>query len=87
MNDSEIVSFFSTIMIKKVPSSTGMERYFSSTGLINSKLRNRLHNDKVAKVVKFYRFFSSKNMQGDTDSNFLDGLSADESEINYLTDD
>ena len=36
------------------PSSAGLERCFSSFGLVHSKLRNRLGNEKVAKLVKIY---------------------------------
>ena len=35
-------------------SSAGLERLFSSFGLIHTKLRNRLGNEKVAKLVKVY---------------------------------
>ena len=35
-------------------SSAGLERVFSSFGLVHTKLRNRLGNEKAAKLVKIY---------------------------------
>ena len=40
-----------------LPSSAGIERLFSSVALVHTKLRNRLSNDRVAKLVRVYRYF------------------------------
>lgn len=42
------------------PSSAGIERLFSSAALVHTKLRNRLANDRVAKLVRVYRYFGWK---------------------------
>lgn len=42
-------------------SSASIERYFSTFGLVWSKLRNRLGVDKATKLVKVYRHFRSTN--------------------------
>ena len=42
-------------------SSAGLERTFSSYGLIHTKLRNRLSNERCRKLVKVYRNLRDKN--------------------------
>ena len=42
------------------PSSAGIERLFSSAGLIQTKLRNRLSNECVTKLIHVYRHFGWK---------------------------
>ena len=43
------------------PSSAGLERVFSSFGLVHDKLRNRLGNERVVKLVKIYCHLRDKN--------------------------
>jgi hypothetical protein len=43
-------------------SSAGLERVFSSFGLVHTKLRNRLANDRVAKLVKIYCTLRGEDM-------------------------
>ena len=43
------------------PSSAGIERVFSTAGLIHTKLRNRLNNNHVAKLVRVCRHLGSKD--------------------------
>ena len=42
------------MLFTAVASSAGIERIFSMYGLVQSKIRNRLNNDKAAKLVKIY---------------------------------
>ena len=44
----------------------GLERAFSSFGLIHNKLRNRLKNDRVLKLVRTYCYLRDKK-DGDDD--------------------
>ena len=44
-------------------SSAGVERVFSSFGLVQSKLRNRLGNEKAAKLVFLFKQFNQKGAQ------------------------
>ena len=43
------------------PSSAGIERLFSSAALIQTKIRNRLSNKRVQKLVHVSRYFNDKN--------------------------
>lgn len=45
------------------PSSAGIERLFSSMALIHTKQRNRLGNEKAAKLVHVYRHFGWKESE------------------------
>ena len=47
------------------PSSAGLERLFSSFGLVHTKLRNRLGNERVARLVKVYASIRDGNYSGD----------------------
>ena len=40
-------------------SSAGVERMCSSVGLVQSKLRNRLGNEKAGKLVYLFKYFNS----------------------------
>jgi hypothetical protein len=42
-------------------SSAGLERMFSSFGLIHTKLRNRLGNQRVMKLVRTYAYLRDKD--------------------------
>lgn len=42
------------------PSTAGLERIFSSFGLVQSKLRNRLGNEKADKLTFMFKFFNRK---------------------------
>ena len=46
------------ILFTAVASSAGLERVFSSFGLVQSDLRNRLGNDKASKLVSIYRHYN-----------------------------
>jgi hypothetical protein len=48
-------------------SSTGLERVFSSFRLEHTKLRNRLANDRVAKLVKIYCTLRADDMMDNID--------------------
>ena len=64
------VKEFSSMMIgiySCPPSSAGIERLFSSMGLIHNKLRNKLTNERVNKLVHVYRYFGWRNRSIDTD--------------------
>ena len=50
-------------------SSAGLERVFSSFGLVHTKLRNRLTNVKVAKLVKVYVNLRERNTNGELTDN------------------
>ncbi|KAJ8889951.1 hypothetical protein PR048_009456 [Dryococelus australis] len=43
----------------ETPSSVGVERVFSTFGVVQSKLRNKLGNEKVAKLVFLYKHLNS----------------------------
>lgn len=47
-------------VLSAVASSAGVERVFSSFGLVQSKLRNRLGNEKAGKLVFLYRSMNLK---------------------------
>ena len=51
------------------PSSAGLERLFSSFGLVHDKLRNRLGNERVAKLVKVYCNIRDKKNEKAIDEN------------------
>ena len=51
------------------PSSAGLERTFSAFGLIHSKLRNRLSNERVMKLVRVYCHL--RDTEGTDLDNFL----------------
>lgn len=42
---------------------SGLERTFSSFGLVHTKLRNRLRNDRVMKLVRVYAHLRSDNQE------------------------
>ena len=44
-----------------VASSAGVERVFSSYGLVHSKLRNRLGTEKAAKLVFLFKAINQQN--------------------------
>lgn len=44
-----------------VASSAGIERLFSTFGLVHSKLRNRLGTEKASKLVSIIRTLNSNN--------------------------
>ena len=48
-----------TIMLKfrLAPSSAGVERLFSSASLTQTKIRNRLSNEQVHKLILIHRHF------------------------------
>ena len=65
------------------PSSAGLERVFSSFGLVHDKLRNRLGNERVAKLVKVYCHLRDKDnerlmVDNDDDTEYLAQLSDDD---------
>ena len=45
-------------LLTAVASSAGVERVFSTYGLVHSKLRNRLGKSKAAKLVKIFKAFN-----------------------------
>jgi len=45
-------------LLTSVSSSAGVERVFSSYGLVQSKLRNQLGTDKTSKLVFLYKFLN-----------------------------
>ena len=45
-------------LLSAVASSSGVERVFSTFGLVQSKLRNRLGTEKAAKLVFLYKEFN-----------------------------
>jgi len=45
-------------LLTSVASSAGVERVFSSFGLVQSKLRNQLGTDKASKLVFLYKFLN-----------------------------
>ena len=56
--------FMYSVMLTAVASSSGVERIFSTFGLVQSKLRNNLGNEKAAKLVflfKEYNNFTESN--------------------------
>ncbi len=55
--DDEIFNIIEALMIAKA-SSAGVERVFSSFGLVQSKLRNRLGNEKAGKLVYLFKQFN-----------------------------
>lgn len=50
------------------PSSAGIERLFSSTALVHTKLRNRLSNERVAKLVRVYRHLGAAEWKNTTET-------------------
>ena len=50
------------------PSSAGLERIFSSFGLVHTKLRNRLGNERVSKLVKVYAAIRDSNSSSSSDN-------------------
>lgn len=50
-----------TQLYTAVASSAGLERVFSSFGLVQSKIRNRLGNEKASKLVTVFKHFNEKN--------------------------
>ena len=50
------------------PSSAGIERLFSSTALVQTKLRNRLANERVAKLVRVYRHLGATEWKKTTET-------------------
>ena len=50
-------------------SSAGLKRVFSSFGLVHNKLRNRLTNARVEKLVKVYVNLREKNSKGEHTDN------------------
>ena len=67
-------------------SSAGLERLFSSFGFVHTKLRNRLGNEKVAKLVKVYCHLREKNNEQSMvdsvdDIEFLSSESVDEEDV------
>ena len=65
------------ILLTCPASSAGLERLFSSFGLIHTKLRNRLWNEKVAKLVKVYTSLRDGNSIKSEEDNFDIVLSED----------
>ena len=55
-------------------SSAGIERLFSSNGLVHTKLRNRLQNDKVAKIVRVYRHLGWREPEESVDEDCFDDI-------------
>ena len=47
-------------LLSAVASSSGVERIFSSYGLVQSKLRNKLGTAKAAKLVFMYKQFNQE---------------------------
>ena len=47
------------VLFTAVSSSAGVERIFSIYGLVQNDLRNRLGNEKTAKLVSIYKFLNS----------------------------
>ena len=67
-------------------SSAGLERLFSSFGLVHTKWQNRLGNEKVAKLVKVYCHLRDKNNEQSMvdsvdDIEFLSSESVDEEDV------
>ena len=56
------------------PSSAGLERIFSSFGLVHTKLRNRLGNERVSKLVKVYAAIRDSNSSSSSSSSSSDNL-------------
>ncbi|MEL7307755.1 MAG: hAT transposon family protein, partial [Pseudomonadota bacterium] len=59
-----LVKHFCSLAVKILscpPSTGGLERCFSAFGMVHSKLRNRLNNERVAKLVKVYLHLRSGN--------------------------
>jgi hAT family C-terminal dimerisation region len=48
-------------LLTAVASSAGVERVFSSYGLVHSKLRNRLGTEKAAKLVFLFKAINQQN--------------------------
>ena len=66
-------------------SSAGLERTFSRYGLIHTKLRNRLSNERCRKLVKVYRNLRDKN--ADKEDNFEIVSSSENEEGVYVIED
>ena len=60
------------------PSSAGLERAFSSFGLVHSKLRNRLGNERVMKLVRTYCHLRDKEADDDDCLELLENADEDE---------
>ena len=59
-----------TQLMSAVASTAGLERVLSTFGLVQSKLRNRLGNDKAAKITFLVRALNQiKSSNEDTESN------------------
>ena len=64
--DSDILSAVYQLMTA-VASSSGVERVFSSFGLVHSKLRNRLGTEKAAKLVFLFKSMNENNSNNNED--------------------
>ena len=62
--DSDILSSVRQLM-SAVASSSGVERVFSSYGLVHSKLRNRLGTEKAAKLVFLFKTMNAHTSADD----------------------
>lgn len=64
--DSETVEVIISLLTA-VASSAGVERIFSSFGLIHSKLRNRLGPEKAGKLVFLFQIMNKQENEGEDD--------------------
>ncbi len=59
--DSDVISAAQQLL-SAVASSSGVERVFSSYGIVHSKLRNRLGTEKAAKLVFLFKIMNAHKM-------------------------
>ncbi len=66
--DSDVISAAQQLL-SAVASSSGVERVFSSYGIVHSKLRNRLGTEKAAKLVFLFKTINAHKMDVFDDTN------------------
>lgn len=59
---------------------SGLERAFSSFGLVHTKLRNRLGNERVMKLVRTYCHLRDKEADDDDSLELLENAFEDETD-------
>ena len=63
---SDFCRFFGSLL-SCPPSSASIERLFSTFGIVWTKLRNRLGNEKAGKLVKVHRYLRQQSSKAEDD--------------------
>ena len=58
-----------SMLLTAVSATAGLERIFSTFGLVHSKLRNKLGNEKAGKLTFMFRYFNQNKSMSNAASN------------------